>query len=272
MSSNKKASSSVLTFDEVEGGTLSIRARALVFIDPRSQAIAQTVEALAPEKRPLLIYGETGTGKELLARYIHRVSARTGLFVSLNCADISPKYGEAELFGHVSGVSNFSASSRAGWLGSAQAGTLYLDEIANLSLAMQRTLLRVLETGEVLRVGAKDANFVNVRLVAATTVDLARVVAAGHFDKNLFEYLKDGFLHLPPLRERTGDLLPMAEYLLGVHARRLGKKIPEISADAVHCLTNYKWFGNTKELESVMHFALLLSDGLITPEHLLLAE
>ncbi|MFW9605714.1 MAG: sigma-54-dependent transcriptional regulator [Pseudomonas sp.] len=272
MSIEATAAPSVLTFNDAEGSPLSIRARALVFVDPLSQTLAHTVEQWAPEARPLLIHGEIGTGRELLARYIHRVSGRPGLFVSLNCASLSPQYGEAELFGHAPGIINSTASSRAGWLGSAQAGTLYLDEIADLSLSMQKTLLNVLETREVLRIGAKETTLVDVRIIASTTVDLSRVVAVGRFDKNLFEYLKDGFLHLPALRERKGDLLPTAEYLLGVHARRLGIATPEISEDAIHRLMNYKWLGNTKELEKIMHFALLLSDGVITSQHLMLSE
>lgn len=259
---------SVLTFNEAEGSPLSIRARALVFVDPLSQALAHTVEQWAPEARPLLIHGEIGTGRELLARYIHRTSGRPGLFVSLNCASLSPQYGEAELFGHAPGIINSTASSRAGWLGSAQAGTLYLDEIADLPLVLQRRLLRVLETREVLRVGAKEANPIDVRLVVATSLDLERVVAAGRFDTHLFQYLSDGLLKLPPLRERPGDILPMAGYLLGLHARRLGVPVPEISADARYCLEHYPWPGNTRELENVMHFALLLSDSVITPQHL----
>lgn len=260
--------SSVLTFNESEGSPLSIRARALVFVDPLSQAVAHSVEQWAPEARPLLIHGEIGTGRELLARYVHRMSGRPGLFVSLNCASLSPQYGEAELFGHAPGILNSTASSRAGWLGSAQAGTLYLDEIADLPLALQRRLLNVLETREVLRVGAKDANPIDVRLVAATSVDLERVVAAGRFDTYLLQYLTDGLLRLPPLRERPADILPMAGYLLGLHARRLGVPVPEISADARSSLERYPWPGNTRELEHVLHVALLLSDSIITPQHL----
>ena len=120
----------LLTFADAERSPLSIRAKALVFVDPRSRALYAAVERLAPAHPPVLIHGETGTGKELLARHIHRSSGRPGLFVALNCASLSPQHAEAELFGHAPGVYNGSASSRAGWFGSAHGGTLYLDEVA----------------------------------------------------------------------------------------------------------------------------------------------
>ncbi len=258
----------VLTFADAERSPLSIRAKALVFVDPRSRQLYEEVERLAPSHPPVLIHGETGTGKELLARHIHRSSGRAGLFVALNCASLSPQHAEAELFGHAPGVYNGSASSRAGWFGSAHGGTLYLDEIGDLPLPLQGKLLRALETREVLRVGAREASPVDVRLVAATSFDLTRAAAVGKFDARLLRYLDDGRLLLPPLRERPGDILPMAGYFLGMYAQRLGLPPPVLDAQAQRALEAHAWPGNTRELESVIHFALLVCSDSIGPQHL----
>lgn len=272
MSLHNPLSQPILTFADAERSPLSIRAKALVFIDPRSRQLHDDVERLAPGYQPLLIHGETGTGKELLARHIHRSSGRAGLFVALNCASLSPQHGAAELFGHTPGIYNGSASSRAGWFGSAHGGTLYLDEIGDLPLPLQHTLLRALETREVLRVGAREASAVDVRLVAATSFDLARAAAVGKFDSRLYHYLLDGHLTLPPLRQRPGDILPLADYFLGMHAQRLGLPTPTLSPSAQQALERHPWPGNTRELESVIHFALLVCSEVIEPEHLALAR
>ncbi len=268
MSPHHPLSQPILTFADAERSPLSIRAKALVFVDPRSQQLHDDVERLAPGYQPLLIRGETGTGKELLARHIHRSSGRPGLFVALNCASLSAQHAEAELFGHAPGVYNGSASSRAGWFGSAHGGTLYLDEIGDLPLPLQGKLLRALETREVLRVGAREAQPVDVRLVAATSFDLARAALVGKFDERLLRYLDDGRLLLPPLRERPGDILPLAGYFLGMHAQRLGLPAPLLSPQAQQLLENHRWPGNTRELESVIHFALLVCGEVIEAQHL----
>ena len=248
---------------------LSIRAKALVFVDPRSRQLRDQVEHLAPQPLPLLIEGETGTGKELLARHIHKLSERSGLFVALNCSGLSPQHARAELFGYAAGAYPGSASSRAGWLGSANNGTLYLDEIGDLPLPLQAELLSALETGEITRVGASQPSPAQVRLVAATSIDLAQAVAAGKFSERLYRYLSDGRLALPPLRERIGDILPLAEYFLGIYAQRLDLPLPLISEAAQQRLEGHYWPGNTRELENVVHFALLVSQGEeILPTHL----
>lgn len=259
----------LLTLPEADKSPLSIRAKALVFVDPRSRQLREALQQLAPSGLPVLIQGESGTGKELLARHIHRESDRPGLFVAVNCGSLSPNHGEAELFGHAPGARPGAASSRAGWFGSANGGTLYLDEIGDLPLALQRKLLAALETREVTRVGAGQALPVDVRLVAATSIDLAQAVAVGKFHERLFHYLNEGRLALPPLRERIGDILPLAEYFLGVHAQRLQLPLPLLGAAAQQALEEHAWPGNTRELESVIHFALLVSQGdEILPEHL----
>jgi transcriptional regulator with AAA-type ATPase domain len=259
----------LLTFADTEKSPLSIRAKALVFVDPRSRQLREQANALAAAELPVLIAGETGTGKELLARHVHRESERGGLFVAVSCGAISPQWGEAELFGHAAGAYSGSASSRAGWFGSANGGTLYLDEIADLPRALQDKLLAALETREVQRVGSQQAVPVDTRLVAATSIDLAQAVAAGKFNERLYHYLDEGRLLLPSLRERPGDILPLAEYFLGIYAQRLGLDIPQIGPDAQAALESHPWHGNTRELENVIHFALLVSSGAeILPQHL----
>ncbi|MBH3430882.1 sigma 54-interacting transcriptional regulator [Pseudomonas alkylphenolica] len=262
----------LLTFPELDKSPLSIRAKALVFVDPRSLQLREELELLAPLALPVLIRGETGTGKELLARQIHRASDRSGLFVSVNCAAISPTYADAELFGYSAGAHNGAPSSRAGWFGSANGGTLYLDEIADLPLSIQGKLLAALENREVTRVGAHQPNPVDVRLVAASSIDLADAVSVGKFNERLYHYLHEGQLQLPALRERVGDILPLAEYFVGIYSPRLNLAVPLISEAAQRVLELYSWPGNTRELENVIHFALLVSSGEeIQPRHLNLA-
>jgi transcriptional regulator with AAA-type ATPase domain len=259
----------LLTFPDADKSPLSIRAKALVFVDPRSRRLREELELLAPLALPVLIRGESGTGKELLARQIHRASDRSGLFVSVNCGAISPNYADAELFGYTAGSHSVSASSRAGWFGSANGGTLYLDEIGDLPLPIQVKLLAALENHEVTRVGAAQPSPVDVRLVAASSIDLAQAVAAGKFHERLFHYLEEGHLDLPPLRERVGDILSLAEYFLGIYSQRLSLPVPLISEAAQWELERHSWPGNTRELENVIHFALLVSTGdEILPQHL----
>lgn len=259
----------LLTFPDADKSPLSIRAKALVFVDPRSRRLREELELLAPLALPVLIRGESGTGKELLARQIHRASDRGGLFVSVNCGAISPNYADAELFGYTPGSHSVSASSRAGWFGSANGGTLYLDEIGDLPLPIQVKLLAALENHEVTRVGAAQPSPVDVRLVAASSIDLAQAVAAGKFHERLFHYLEEGHLDLPPLRERVGDILSLAEYFLGIYSQRLSLPVPLISEAAQWELERHSWPGNTRELENVIHFALLVSNGdEILPQHL----
>jgi len=208
----------LLTFPDAEKSPLSIRAKALVFVDPRSRQLREELEQLASRSVSVLIRGETGTGKELLARHIHRESNRGGLFVSVNCGAISPTYADAELFGYAAGSHSGSASSRAGWFGSANGGTLYLDEIGDLPLPIQVKLLAALENHEVTRVGAHQPSPVDVRLVAATSIDLAQAVAAGKFHDRLYlpergptrvtGLAREGGRHFVPGRIFSGHLRP----------------------------------------------------------------
>jgi transcriptional regulator with AAA-type ATPase domain len=269
MSLSSAGEQSLLIFPDAEKSPLSIRAKALVFIDPRTRRLREDIEHLASQPVPILIQGEPGTGKELLARHIHRTSERPGLFVSLSCSSLSLNHAEAELFGYAAGAHPGAPSSRAGWLGSANGGTLYLDEIGDLPLSLQTQLLSALETGEVWRVGAAQPTPIEVRLVAATSIDLWQAVAAGKFEERLAHYLSDGWLELPPLRERVGDVLPLAEYFLGIYAQRLRLALPDIGLAAQAALERHDWPGNTRELENVVHFALLVcGDEEIAVQHL----
>ncbi|WP_269533267.1 sigma-54-dependent Fis family transcriptional regulator [Chitinimonas sp. BJYL2] len=250
----------------------SIRAKALVFADPASQQLLSQMEQLGPSEAPILIIGETGTGKELVARHLHHLSGRSGPFVAVNCGAISEQLAESELFGHEAGAFTGATARRAGWFEAADGGTLFLDEIGDLPLNLQVKLLRVLQEREVVRVGARRPIPVDIRLVAATNVDLHEAVSAGHFRLDLYYRLNIAQLNLPPLRDRVGDILPLAEYFLGLYAQRLKRPLPTLHADTIIALQRYPWPGNIRELENVVHYALLVSFGQqILPKHLKLS-
>src|SRR6187551_344920 len=175
-----------------------LRAKALVFEDPRSQAILERIRQLAPSDVTLLVTGETGTGKEIVARHIHTLSQRRGRpFVAVNCGAWSESLVESELFGHEKGAFTGATTSKAGWFEAADGGTLFLDEIGDLPLSLQVKLLRVLQEGEVVRVGARQPIRVDVRLLVATNVLLTEAVAAGRFREDLFYRLNVVALNLP---------------------------------------------------------------------------
>jgi len=237
--------------------TLTIRAKALAFADPRSRQLLEQLDALAPQPQPVVLSGEWGTGRELLARRLHERSARAGLFSSLNCASLSRRHGAAELFGYVPRAYAGTSGSRLGWFGSANDGSLYLDEIADLPRELQQELAHVLQDGSILRLGSSQRTAVDVRLIVGSSVDLALAVEAGHFDARLWELLAPGHLPVPPLRERPADLLPLARHFLTQHAERLGCPAPALSGEDEAALASYTWPGNIRELEQVLHTALL---------------
>jgi DNA-binding NtrC family response regulator len=256
----------------LEGGNaqpLSVRAKALVFSDPISATLLEYIERIAPSDAPVLIGGETGTGKELVARHIHLLSGRKGPFLAVNCGAISDQLAESELFGHEAGSFTGAVGKREGWFEAANEGTLFLDEIGDLPLPLQVKLLRVLQEKEVVRIGSRKSIPVNVRLVVATNVDLDYAVSAGHFRRDLLYRINIAQVKLPPLRERPGDVLPLAEHFLKTYSQRMGYRQPQFSAGAVELLLTYSWPGNIRELENVVHFALLVSSGdKIEPAHL----
>ncbi len=256
----------------LEGGNaqpLSVRAKALVFSDPISATLLEYIERIAPSDAPVLIGGETGTGKELVARHIHLLSGRKGPFLAVNCGAISDQLAESELFGHEAGSFTGAVGKREGWFEAANEGTLFLDEIGDLPLPLQVKLLRVLQEKEVVRIGSRKSIPVNVRLVVATNVDLDYAVSAGHFRRDLLYRINIAQVKLPPLRERPGDVLPLAEHFLKIYSQRMGYRQPQFSAGAIDLLLTYAWPGNIRELENVVHFALLVSSGdKIEPAHL----
>lgn len=269
MSSELPRRPTLLSLQGGDAQPLSIRAKALVFADPTSQQLLEYIEKLAPSDAPMLINGETGTGKELVARHIHLLSGRRGPFLAINCGAISEQLAESELFGHEAGSFTGAVGRREGWFEAANGGTLFLDEIGDLPLPMQVKLLRVLQEREVVRVGSRKSIPVDVRLVAATNVDLDHAVSAGHFRRDLLYRLNIAQVRLPPLRERPGDVLPLAQHFLRVYSQRMNVPLPEISAAALDALRGYAWPGNIRELENVIHFALLVSSAQeIRPEHL----
>ena len=249
------------------------RAKPPVFTDPASQRLLKQIERLAPSDASLLILGESGTGKEIIARHVHARSERKGPFVAVNCGALSPTLAEAELFGHEAGAYTGANGARAGWFEAADGGTLFLDEIADLSPALQVKLLRVLQEREVVRIGSRKTISVDVRLVAATNVDLGEAVAAGRFRLDLFYRLNVASLALAPLRDRPGDILPLTEHFLRTYSERLRVPLPRLLPDTQRALLAHAWPGNIRELENVLHVALLMStDDTLRPEHLRFAN
>ena len=216
---------------------------------------------------PVLVLGETGTGKELAARALHRNSVRAERpFVAVNCAAIPADLMESELFGHVKGAFTGAVSDRAGRFREAQGGTLFLDEVGDMPLPTQAKILRALQEREITPVGASRALPVNVRIIAATHRDLPDAVRQGRFREDLWYRLQVVPVHLPPLRERLGDVLLLAEHFLrqggGASPKRLG-------ADAARLLLAHDWPGNVRELRNAMERAALLCPGpVIGPEHI----
>jgi len=251
-----------------------LRVAPLVFEDPKSKTLLERIHLIAPSTANVLVTGETGTGKELIARHVHRLSPRAdGPFVAVNCGTFSESLVESELFGHERGSFTGATVARAGWFEAARGGTLFLDEIGDLPFAMQVKLLRVLQERQVVRLGSRNPVAIDVRVVAATNVNLEDAVAAGRFREDLYYRLQVATLHISPLRERQGDILPLAQYFLGVYGERLGLKDPALSAEAIDVLVRgHSWPGNTRELENVMHHALLVCRGnVVRPEDLRLS-
>jgi len=256
----------VLTLPDPHQHALSIRAKALVFNDPASKALLDQAERVARADATVLIVGETGTGKELLARHVHETSGRSGPFVAVNCGAFTETLVEAELFGHEAGAYTGATGARAGWFEAAQRGTLFLDEVGDLPLPVQVKLLRVLQERQVVRLGSRRPVDVDVRLIAATNVKLEQAVAAGHFRADLYFRLSVATLGLAPLSQRPGDIVALAEHFIAVYSRRLAREDVRLSDAARQALLGYAWPGNIRELENVIHYALIVNrDGLLAP-------
>jgi sigma-54-specific transcriptional regulator len=250
--------SKVLTFPDSLAMALSIRAKALLFHDPRSLDLLEQVERIARSDATVLVIGETGTGKELIARHIHAQSERAGPFIAVNCGAFSESLIDAELFGHEAGAFTGANQARSGWFEAANGGTLFLDEIGDLSMALQVKLLRVLQERQVVRLGSRRAVPLDVRLVAATNVDLHKAVAAERFRSDLYYRLSVATVHLPPLQERSGDILPLARHFIALYGAKLKLDGVGVAPQAEAALLAYDWPGNIRELENVIHYALIV--------------
>lgn len=224
--------------------------------------VFSTIQKAKATTATVLIYGESGTGKELVARALHYGGAgSTAPFVPVNCGGIPDTLLESELFGYVRGAFTGATETRAGFFQTAEGGTIFLDEISNTSLMMQAKLLRVLQEKEFYMVGSKKTLKVNVRVVAATNVDLMQLVKKGLFREDLYYRLNIITIDLPPLRERGEDVLQLIHFFLAKYVKELGKTSMKFSAKAIQTLREYAWPGNVRELQNLVHRLVIMSEG-----------
>jgi two-component system response regulator HydG len=234
----------------------------LVARSPAMAAVVALVRRAAASDATVLITGESGTGKEVVARAIHATGdRRAARFVAINCAAIPDNLIESELFGHVKGAFTGATAEHRGLFEEAGGGTIFLDEIADLPLAMQVKLNRVLQERKVRRVGAADELPVDVRVIAATNVDLKARVAAGQFREDLYYRINVLHLELPPLRDRREDIPALAAFLLERHGARREERPEGFTEEALSALVTYAWPGNVRELENAIERALAVTDG-----------
>ena len=233
-----------------------------IAVEPASQQLLNLAARVAKSDSTVLISGESGTGKEVLARFIHQQSPRaTQPFIAINCAAIPDNMLEATLFGHEKGSFTGAIAAQAGKFEQADGGTLLLDEISEMPMGLQAKLLRVLQEREVERVGARKPIALDIRVIATTNRDLAGDVAAGRFREDLFYRLSVFPLAWQPLRQRPGDILPLAERLLAKHVNKMKHAPVRLSAQAQRCLVQYSWPGNVRELDNAVQRALILQQG-----------
>jgi formate hydrogenlyase transcriptional activator len=228
------------------------------------EAVFEQVECVAPTDSTVLIQGETGTGKELIARAIHNISSRCGRsFVKLNCAAIPFDLLESELFGHEKGAFTGAIAQRVGRFELADTGTLFLDEVGDIPLALQPKLLRVLQEQDFERLGSTRTRHVDVRLVAATNRDLTEMVKQAEFRSDLYYRLNVFPIRIPPLRERREDISLLVHYFMEKYARRMGKRIETVPTATMQKLVDWPWPGNIRELQNMIERGVILSRGFV---------
>jgi DNA-binding NtrC family response regulator len=239
---------------------LTERYEDLIGRSPAMRELFEVIDSAAPSDSSILIQGESGTGKELVARAIHRRSPRANKpLVAVHCGAIAEALLESELFGHVRGAFTGASQNRKGHFEVAAGGTIFLDEIGDMSLALQVKLLRVLQEGEIMRVGSSEIRQVDVRTIAASNVDLQQAKKEGRFREDLFYRLNVITVRLPSLRERQEDIPLLAGHFLRKYAERTGKPVGSIAPEAMDALLAYAWPGNVRELENVIEAAVVMA-------------
>jgi DNA-binding NtrC family response regulator len=250
-----------------EANTRLQRGNAPVFIgdSPAMREVRQTIERVAASDAAVLITGEHGTGKEVVAIWLHALSERKSKpLVTMNAGGLAEGIAESELFGHVKGAFTDARMDRIGCFELADEGTLFLDEIANMPIRLQAKLLRVLQTGEVQRVGSSRLRYVNVRVLSATNADLQAEIAAGRFREDVLYRLNTVVVHLPPLRERREDIHQLAAHFLAHYAGRYRKPLAAFDEAARASLLTHRWPGNVRELAHSIERAVLMADASAT--------
>jgi two-component system NtrC family response regulator len=253
---------------ELEAENRQLRSRAGAVLDgiigssPAMLEAGRLVEKVSPTNATVLLLGETGTGKELFARAVHRLSARRdGPFVAINCAAIPENLLEAELFGYEKGAYTGAHKQTPGKFELASSGTLLLDEIGDMPVALQSKLLRFLEERTVERIGGRTAIPVDVRVICATHQDLPNLIAQQRFRQDLYYRVSEVAIRLPPLRERIGDAVPLAQHFLELAAIRHGRAVRGFSPRALKAIAAHPWPGNVRELENIVNSAVIMADG-----------
>src|SRR5580692_1803892 len=237
------------------------------------EAVLDQVERVAPTDSTVLIQGETGTGKELIARAVHNVSSRCGRpFIKLNCAAIPDALLESELFGHERGAFTGAVAQKVGRFEMADNGTLFLDEVGDIPLALQPKLLRVLQEQEFERLGGTRTHQVDVRLVAATNRDLAGMVKRAEYRSDLYYRLNVFPIMLPPLRARAEDIPALVTHFVDIFSRRMGRRIEHIPPTTMSALSSYEWPGNIRELQNLIERSVILSNDGVLPNPLPAAQ
>jgi transcriptional regulator with GAF, ATPase, and Fis domain len=244
-----------------EENRLECRFEEIIGYSPALQSVLMEVERVAPTDSTVLVLGETGTGKELIANAVHNLSARRGRpFVKLNCAAIPFDLLESELFGHEKGAFTGALTQKIGRFEMADTGTLFLDEIGDIPLALQPKLLRVLQQQEFERLGSGKTHRINIRLIAATHRDLTEMVRRKEFRSDLYYRINVYPLVLPPLRERRQDIPQLVLHFVEIFARRMGKQIDHVPKETLEAFTSYSWPGNVRELQNLIERAVIQSD------------